>query len=121
MDFSGGTFIDVPFALDQVRNIVEGRKGDDDEGAPVGFGATGAPGRAGYHRSGLVLRWTTSSFRRGAAACRPTDSALEAIGRRRAVALSTSGFLGSGLTDQSQKMTVAARAIAEKKAVGQRS
>ncbi|MGW8189696.1 hypothetical protein [Sphingomonas hankookensis] len=30
-------------------------------------------------------------------------------------------FLGSGLVDHSQKMTVAARAIAEKKAVGQRS
>lgn len=29
--------------------------------------------------------------------------------------------LGSGLVDHSQKMTVAARAIAEKKAVGQRS
>ena len=29
--------------------------------------------------------------------------------------------LGSGLVDQSQKMTVAARATAEKKAVGQRS
>jgi uncharacterized protein (DUF2235 family) len=29
--------------------------------------------------------------------------------------------LGSGLTDQSQKMTVAARAVAEKKAVGHRS
>jgi hypothetical protein len=37
MYFSGGTFIDVPFAPDQARNIVEGRKGDDDEGAPVGF------------------------------------------------------------------------------------
>lgn len=30
-------------------------------------------------------------------------------------------LLGSGLVDHSQKMTVAARAIAEKKAVGQRS
>ena len=30
-------------------------------------------------------------------------------------------ILGSGLTDQSQKMTVAARAMAEKKVVGQRS
>jgi hypothetical protein len=30
-------------------------------------------------------------------------------------------FLGSGLTDQSQKMTVAARAMAEKKALGHRS
>lgn len=29
--------------------------------------------------------------------------------------------LGSGLTDQSQKMTMAASAMAEKKAVGQRS
>ena len=29
--------------------------------------------------------------------------------------------LGSGLTDQSQKMTVAARAMAEKKALGHRS
>ena len=29
--------------------------------------------------------------------------------------------LGSGLVDQSQKMTVAARAMAERKAVGQRS
>lgn len=29
--------------------------------------------------------------------------------------------LGSGLVDHSQKMTVAARATAEKKAVGQRS
>jgi len=29
--------------------------------------------------------------------------------------------VGSGLTDQSQKMTVAARAMAEKKTVGQRS
>jgi hypothetical protein len=29
--------------------------------------------------------------------------------------------LGSGLVDHSQKMTVAARAMAEKKAVGQRS
>ena len=29
--------------------------------------------------------------------------------------------LGSGLIDQSQKMTVAARAMAEKKTVGQRS
>ena len=31
------------------------------------------------------------------------------------------GVLGSGLVDYSQKMTVAARAMAEKKAVGQRS
>jgi len=31
------------------------------------------------------------------------------------------GRLGSGLVDYSQKMTVAARATAEKKAVGQRS
>lgn len=31
------------------------------------------------------------------------------------------GALGSGFVDQSQKMTVAARATAEKKAVGQRS
>jgi hypothetical protein len=31
------------------------------------------------------------------------------------------GFLGSGLVDQSQKMMVAARATAEKKAVGHRS
>jgi hypothetical protein len=30
-------------------------------------------------------------------------------------------YLGSGLIDQSQKMTVAARAMAEKKAVGHRS
>lgn len=30
-------------------------------------------------------------------------------------------FLGSGLIDHSQKMTVAARWMAEKKAVGQRS
>ncbi len=33
----------------------------------------------------------------------------------------THAALGSGLVDQSQKMTVAARAIAEKKAIGQRS
>lgn len=34
---------------------------------------------------------------------------------------SSDRVLGSGLTDQSQKMTVAARAMAEKKAVGHRS
>ena len=33
----------------------------------------------------------------------------------------SSSLLGSGLVDYSQKMTVAARAMAEKKAVGQRS
>ena len=35
--------------------------------------------------------------------------------------LRLSSPLGSGLVDHSQKMTVAARAMAEKKAVGQRS
>ena len=33
----------------------------------------------------------------------------------------TAGMLGSGLVDQSQKMAVAASAMAEKKTVGQRS
>jgi hypothetical protein len=35
--------------------------------------------------------------------------------------VATKPRLGSGLVDHSQKMTVAARATAEKKAVGQRS
>ena len=37
------------------------------------------------------------------------------------ISLLNPATLGSGLIDQSQKMTVAARAMAEKKAVGQRS
>ena len=40
---------------------------------------------------------------------------LAAIGERRRLPR----MLGSGLVDQSQKMTVAARAIADKKTVGQ--
>src|SRR3546814_15887153 len=44
----------------------------------------------------------------------------EAKGLSRVSYIAWSG-LGSGLTDQSQKMTVAARAVAEKKAIGQRS
>src|SRR3546814_5251874 len=43
----------------------------------------------------------------------------EAKGLSRVSYIAWSG-LGSGLTDQSQKMTVAARAMAEKKAIGQR-
>jgi hypothetical protein len=39
----------------------------------------------------------------------------------REVAFGPYNILGSGLIDQSQKMTVAARAIAEKKTVGHRS
>lgn len=54
---------------------------------------------------------------------RDRDPSVVPVTFRERVAIASGALkvLGSGLTDQSQKMTVAARAMAEKKALGHRS
>jgi hypothetical protein len=60
--------------------------------------------------------------------CNPNQSVaymafkrLSCMQRHNAELCYKNGFLGSGLVDHSQKMTVAARATVEKKTVGHRS
>ena len=52
---------------------------------------------------------------------KPEQQEIERLRRELARMKAERDILGSGLVDYSQKMTVAARAMAEKKAVGQRS